>query len=149
MHAGSVLECRLGLNRAVGDDLGEVLGAVLFLRVLDDSFAQTLVEVDVDVRRRVTFGVEEPLEQQPVLERIDVGDVQHVRQQRTGRRATTRADADAVVLGPPDHVADDQEVRAVTLLGDDLEFPLQLVAVLLCEAVAGEPGRDELLDLVA
>ena len=36
--------------------------------------AATVVEVDVDIGHRRALGVEEPLEQQAVLDRVDVGD---------------------------------------------------------------------------
>ena len=44
-------------------------------------------EVDVDVRHRDALGVEEALEEQVVRQRVDVGDVQRVGDDRAGRRA--------------------------------------------------------------
>ncbi|AFM10500.1 Na+/proline symporter [Saccharomonospora phage PIS 136] len=146
VHAGGVLERGLRLNRAVGDDLREVLAAVLVLGVLDDLVPAALVEVDVDVGRRLTLRVQEPLENQTVLQRVDVDDVQDVRQQGTGSGATSGADADAVVLRPPHQVTDDEEVRGVALADDHLQLPFELVTVLLRHPV-GEAGGNELLDL--
>ena len=82
---GRVLDRLLGLDRAVGHDLRDALVAVLLGDVADDLAATTLVEVDVDVGHRHAFGVEEPLEQQTVLERVEVGDARG-RTRRSSRR---------------------------------------------------------------
>ena len=73
-HAAGVLQRLLGLDRAVGDDLGDALVAVLLGDVLDDLAAATVVEVDVEVGHRDAVGVEEALEDQAVLQRVEVGD---------------------------------------------------------------------------
>ena len=65
-------------HRSEGDDLRDVAVAVLALHVLDHLAAPQVVEVDVDVGHRDALGVEEALEDEPVLDRIDVGDAQHV-----------------------------------------------------------------------
>ena len=65
-------------------------------------------------------GVEEALEEQVVLERVDVGDRQRVGDDAAGRRAAPGADGDAVVLGELHEVPDDEEVGAEAHLADDL-----------------------------
>ena len=70
-----VLDRRLGLERAEGADLGDVGVAVLLPDVLDDLVPPLLAEVDVDVGRLGAVGVEEPLEEQVVLERADVAQI--------------------------------------------------------------------------
>jgi hypothetical protein len=117
---GGVLDRLLGLDRAVGDDLGDPLLAVLLGDVADDLAPSALVEVDVEVGHRRTFGVEEPLEDQVVLDRVEVGDPHRIRAHRAGSRATARPDPDPVVLGPVDEVGDDQEISRVPLFEDDL-----------------------------
>ena len=109
-HAARVLEGLLGLDRAVGDDLGDALVAVLLGDVVDDLAAATLVEVDVEVGHRDAVGVEEALEDQAVLQRVEVGDAHRVGGHRPGAGATAGADPDAVVLRPVDEVGDDEEV---------------------------------------
>ena len=121
-HAARVLQRLLGLDRAVGDDLGHALVAVLLGDVLDDLAAAPVVEVDVEVGHRDAVGVEEPLEQQPVLERIEVGDPHRVRGHRPGARAAAGTDPDAVLLGPVDEVRHDEEVAGEAHLHDDAGF---------------------------
>ena len=100
----------LRLHRPEGDDLGDVLAAVLLRDVLDDLAAAALAEVDVDIGQRHALGVEEALEDQVVLDRIDVGDAQAVGDEAAGRRAAARADRDALLARVADEVPDDQEV---------------------------------------
>ncbi len=132
--AGRVLDRRLGLDGAVGDDLGDPVVAVLFRDVTDDVTAPALVEVDVDVGHGHALGVEEPLEHQPVLDRVEVGDAERVGHEAAGRRAAARADPDPVALGPHDEVRDHQEVRAEPHRGDDAHLEFGLLAALLVVA---------------
>ena len=45
-------------------------------------------EVDVDIGHADTLGIEEALEQQAILQRIDVGDLHGAADQAAGRRWT-------------------------------------------------------------
>ena len=90
-HAADVADDRLRLHRAEGDDLRDVLAAVLPRDVVDDLAAPPLAEVDVDVGQRHALGIEEALEDQVEVERIDVGDPQAVGDQAAGRRSAARA----------------------------------------------------------
>ncbi len=78
--------------------------------VVDDLAAPALAEVDVDVGQRDALGVEEALEDQVVLDRIDVGDAEAVGDEAAGGRAAARPDRDALLAGVADEVPDDQEV---------------------------------------
>ena len=134
--AAGVLDGLLGLDGAVGDDVGDPVVAVLVGDVADDLAAPALVEVDVEVGHRDAVGVEEALEDQAVLERVEVGDPHGVGDHRARTRAAAGADADAVVLGPVDEVGDDEEVAREAHLGDDAELELGLLA-----DVVGHAGR--------
>ena len=109
-HAADVLDDRLGLHRAEGDDLRDVLAAVLARDVLDHLAAAPLAEVDVDIGQRHALRVQEALEDQIEVDRIDVGDPHAVRDQAAGRRAAARADRNALLARVADEVPDDQEV---------------------------------------
>ncbi len=94
-HAPDVAHDRLRLHRAEGDDLRHVLAPYFLRDVLDDLAAPVLAEVDVDVGRADALRVQEALEDQVVLDRVDVRDAQAVGDQAAGGRAATRADRDA------------------------------------------------------
>ena len=98
--------------------------AVLLRRVLDHLAAVAGVEVHVDVGHLLAARVEEPLEQQVVLDRVDVDDAQAVRDARTGRAPPPGTDADAARLRVAHEVPDDEEVRGEPHRLDDVELVL-------------------------
>ena len=79
-----------GGERAERRDLRHRVGAVLLLHVIDDAVAAVLAEIDVEVRHRHPLGIEEALEQQRVAQRIEVGDAERVRDERSGARSAAR-----------------------------------------------------------
>ena len=111
-------------------------------------------EVDVEIRHRDAFGIEEALEQQAEAQRIEIGDGQRVGDERAGAGAAARPDRDVVVLRPLDEVGDDQEVARKLHPPDDADLVGEPVAVVLLgqarrRAVRGEPRREPLLRLAA
>ena len=90
-HAADVLDRRARAQRAEGDDLRDLLAAVLLGDVLDHLAAAVHAEVDVDIGHADALGIQEALEQQAVLQRIDVGDLHRVADQAAGRRSAARA----------------------------------------------------------
>ncbi len=124
-HPADVANHRFGRQRAVGDDLRDALAPVLVGDVLDDPVAPLHAEVDVEVRHRYALGIQEPLEQQVVLDRVQVGDAERERHQRARTRAAARSDRDAVLARPADEVGDDQEVSGEAHAADDAEFELE------------------------
>ncbi len=82
-----ILQRRFGFDGAEGDDLRDPVVAPLVGCVAHHLTAAPVVEVDIDVGHRGALGVEEPLEQQTVWNRVDVGDAQRVGDQRAGGRA--------------------------------------------------------------
>ena len=126
-HPAGVLDRGLGLDRAVGDDLRDLVRAPFLGHVPDHVGAATFVEVDVDVGHGHALGIEEALEDQAVDERVQVGDAHRVGDDRACRRAAARADRDAVVLRPHDEVRDHQEVGREPHLADDLDLVLGLL----------------------
>src|SRR3954463_11345591 len=118
-HPRGVLDRLLRLDGAVSDDLADALLAVALRRVADHVAAPALVEVQVDVGHRDALRVEEALEQQLVLDRIELSDAEQVRDHRSGSRSTTRTNPDAVVTGVAAQVRDDEEVAGEAHLVDD------------------------------
>ena len=102
-HAADVLDRRLGRQRAERADLGDVLLAVLLLDVADDLAAAVLAEVDVDIGRFLAVQIEEPLEQQVVLDRADVAQIERVADERPDAAAAGRG-RHSVLAGVADEV---------------------------------------------
>ncbi len=77
-HTGDILEHGLGCHPVEGDDLRHLVLAVALGDVVDHLTAAFDAEIRVDIRHRLAFGIQEAFEQQPVADRIDVGDPQGV-----------------------------------------------------------------------
>ena len=82
--------------------------------VVDHAVAAFLAEVDVEVRHRHAFRVEESLEQQIEAQRVQIGDGQRPGGDRSGTRTAAGTDGNAFRLRPLDEVGDDQEVAGET-----------------------------------
>ena len=140
--ARGVADPLLALDRLERDDLRDVVGAVLRARVPDHLVTATLVEVHVDVRHLDPLGIQEALEDQPVPQRIDVGDPKAIGHDRAGGRSSARSDADALLASEPDQVPDHQEVPGEAHLEDHAHLQVesipdlrgQRIAVALCGA---------------
>ena len=136
-HASAVAQHGLGRHRAEGDDLADMVAPVFRRHVLDHAVALVHAEVDVEVRHRHAFGIEEALEQQAVAERVDVGDAERPGDHRAGTRTASGTDRDVVLLGPVDEVGDDQEVAREAHLDDDVDLGFEPACIVLAREARG------------
>ena len=127
--AADVAHHGLGLHRAERDDLRDVLAAVPARDVLDDFAAPPLAEVDVDVGHRHALGIQEALEDEVVVERVDVGDPHRPGDQAAGRRAAARTDRNALLARVADEVPDDQQIAGEPHPLDHLDLVGQALLV--------------------
>ena len=148
MNSGGVLECSLGFDGAERDYLGDPVTTPLVGGVADHLAATAVVEVDVDIGHGSTFGVEETLEEQAVLNRVDVGDPERVGHQGPGSRTATRPNPDVDRAGVGDQIRHDQEVRRVPLVADDADLIGDAVDV-DGGSTGGEPTGQSGIDLMA
>ena len=125
--ARRVLERLLRLDRAVDHALRDLVMPVLLTAVVDDLQPALRVEIHIDVRQAHTLGVEEPLEDQAMLQRVELRDAHRVRDHRTRRRTTPRADHDPMVLGPLDVIRHHQEVARELHLADHTALVIRLL----------------------
>jgi len=112
----------------VGDDRadhGGVIGAVLGVEVLDHLLAAVDVEIDVDVRQRARL-VDEALEEQLVLDRVDLGDAQAVGHDRVAGTSPSLTDDPVRSRELHEIPHDQEELREMRALDDG-----QLVSQLL------------------
>ena len=148
-HPGGVAHRGPGLDGGEGDDLGDVVAAVALGRVADHLVPVAGVEVHVDVGHRDARRVEEALEQQVVLDRVEVGDAQAVGHRAAGRAPRPGPTRMPDAAGVGDQVPHDEEVRAEAHVADDLELVGQaldhgvgqLVAPALAGALEGEVAQ--------
>src|SRR5688500_14876232 len=101
-------------------------------------------QVDVDVGQVRTAFMEKALEIKPVLDGIDIGDAEGVRDERSGARAASD-DLDLPFPRESDDVSHDDEVFAESQALDDLELPRQPLEVEGCEeraALLESPERE-------
>ncbi|MNQ31510.1 hypothetical protein D3C85_448860 [compost metagenome] len=129
LHPRHVAHHRLGRHGAEGDDLAHRVAPVGLGHVVDHPVTAVHAEVDVEVGHRHPLRVEETFEQQVVGQRVEVGDLQHVGNQRAGTRAAAGADRHAVVLRPLDEVHHDQEVAGKAHLDDGAQLELETIDV--------------------
>ena len=119
-----------GGHRPEGDDLADVLLAVFLRDVFDHLLPAPAAEVDVDVGQADALRVEEALEQEVVLDRVDRGDAHAVGDHAPGRRAASRTDGNALLAGVLDEVPDDEEVALEAHLLDEPDLSRQPFLVL-------------------
>ena len=117
-------------QRPEGDDLRDAILAVALGGVADDLFTTVVGEVEVDVRHLTAFEVQEALEHQPVLGRLDVRDAEAVEDDRGGGGAPY-AHRDLALVREVGDVAHDQDVLQEAGLLDHLELVAQSLAVRL------------------
>ena len=126
-HAADIADDRLGAHRAKSDDLRHAVAPVLFAHVLNEEWPTVVGNIDVDIGRIDSLGVQEALKQQPVADGVDIGNLQQVRHQRARCRAARDA-GDAIRASVPDKVAHDQEVTREPHLFDDTQLHLNPVS---------------------
>src|SRR6185436_18297484 len=97
--------------------------------VLDHFATAVFAEVDVDVRGADALFVQEALEDQVALDRVDVGDAHGVGHEAAGRRAAARAHRDALLARVADEVPDDEEVAREADAPDDADLLVEALLV--------------------
>ena len=127
-----------------------MIRAVLAGHIVDDLLPALVAEVHVDVGHGHALGVQEALEQQLILQRVQHGDAQGIRHDGACAAAAPRADHDAVLLGVVDEIPHDEEVIHIPHAGNHAQLVVQagvgLVALLRVGIQAGnalmaQPGQ--------
>ena len=138
--AADVAQHAARLQRAEGDDLRHLVAPVAFLHVADHLVAAVLAEVDVEVRHRHAFGIEEALEQQAETNRVEVGNGQCIGDKRACARTAAGTNRYALFLRPLDEVGHDQEVAGIFHPRDHAELEIEPLAVFIDSVAGGHAG---------
>src|SRR5690606_3531146 len=123
-HAGHVAHGVAGSHGAEGHDVGHAVGAVFLRAVLNHLVAAGVLDVDVHIWHADTVGVEEALEQQVVLERVQLGNLKTVRNDGPGRATPPRAKHNPLVFTPVHKIGDNQEITVKTHVFDNTQLVL-------------------------
>ena len=127
-HPPHVAHRGLGTHRAERHNLGDAILAVAPADVTDDFPAPAVGEVDVDVRQRYALRGQEALEDQPVAQRVNIGNSQRIEDQAADRRPPPRPDRNALAPGIVYDVLNDQEVAREIHPANHVQFVFQPVA---------------------
>ena len=144
--AADVFDGGFGGHGAEGDDLGDIVAAVFLGDVIDELAAAAHAEIDVDIGHGNALGIEEALEEQIVLERIDVGDAQRVADETAGGGTATGADGNFLGARVLDEIPNDQEVAFIVHLLDHFDFGAE-AALVLGKRIAKQILLGETLEL--
>ena len=123
-------------------DAGAALPAVPGEDLLVHLGAPGGFHVDVDIGQLVSQWGEEPLHEQPVTDRIDVGDTQEVIDQ-AACPGPARGAAHPHPLDEVRDVGHREEIRRIPQVADDVELVIEPVEHRLCRRhpTAGQPGH--------
>ena len=99
---------------------------VFVAAVLDHLQTALRVEVHVDIRQRHALRVQEPFEDQTMLQGIELGDAHCIGDHRSCRGATARPHHDPMVFGPLDVISHHQEVAWELHLADHTALVIRL-----------------------
>ena len=126
----NVFDCGLRGHGAEGDDLGHVVAPIFLCDVLNDLAPPVHAKINIDIRHGHALRVQKALEQQLMLQRVDIGDSQCIRDQRSRGRSAARSNRNVVLAGIADEIPDDQKISRKLHLLDDGEFALQALLVI-------------------
>ena len=116
-------------HRAERDDLRHMVVAVFPAHIVHDLAAPRVAEVHINIGHRHALRIQKPFEEQPVLHRIDLRDVERIRDHRTRGASAPGADGDARLFCKVDKVRHDQEVVGKAHLLDHVNLIVQLLPV--------------------
>ena len=106
--------------------------------IVDDLVAAVVAEIDVKVGHTDPLGVQKPLEQQIVFDRVDVGDAERVGGETARARTAPRSDRDILTFRVADKIVDDQIVFGITHFDYDRQLVFEPLAVFALGVDIGE-----------
>ena len=123
-HAPDVTDHGARRHGSERDDLADRVLAVLLFHIINHPVAIALAEINVEVGHGNPLRIEKALEQQVVLQRIQIGNLEGIGHQGAGTGAAPGPDRTTVLLGPVDEITNDQKIARKAHLQDrvDLEF---------------------------
>jgi hypothetical protein len=112
----------MGGHCSESDDLGDPFLAVFVLDILDYLVPLPIFKIYVYIWHGDPLGIEEPFEKEVVLERVDIGNPETVRNYASCGRPSSRTYRDAQAPSLVHYVADNEEIPCVTGMADYVDF---------------------------
>ena len=117
--------------------MSHLLLAILLCHPIQHSASTFVIEVDIDIGKRDTVGIQKSLKEQVVFNRVNLGNSKTVGHSRTCRRTTTRTNPNSELLASRrDKVLHNKEVARETHRLHYIQLELQTFGHLLVEWVA-------------
>src|SRR5262249_14470145 len=130
-HPAHVTHHALRLKFSEGDNLCNAAFTVFFADVFENFAATCFTKIDIDVRRGYAIRIKKAFEEQPILERIDVGNSKSVGDKGASGRATARPDRNSAAFREVDEIPYDQDVTDETGFLEHAEFISEPLAKLI------------------
>ena len=128
-HTAHVTNRGTRRHGAEGGNLRHGIAAVFVFHVVNHAVAVGLAKVNVKVGHGYPLWVQETLEQQVVLQRVKVGNLQGIRHERARTRTTTWAHRATIGFGPLDEVTHDQEVAGKAHVQNRVQLKLKAIHI--------------------
>ena len=127
-RAADVADRVLGFQSSIRTNLSNVTSTVFLLCVVNNHLPAIAAEVDIDIGRFGSAGVQKAFEQQVIFQRANIPQSQQIGHDRSARR-TSRSTGNAIAASKLHEVPYDQEVARVTLGFDNAQFIFQTLPV--------------------
>ena len=87
---------------------------VFFGTILNHFISARILNIDIDIWHRNTIRIQKSLKKKVVFERIEIRNVERVRNNRTGRRTTAWAKDNPLRFTPVNKVLNDEKIPIIT-----------------------------------
>ena len=109
-HSPDVADDAFRLQLAKSNDLRDAAFTVLLPNILENFASARFTKINIDIRWRDPVRIQEPLENETVLQRVDVCNSEHVRDDRTRSRTAPRPDRNTSFLCKMDKVPNNEQI---------------------------------------
>ncbi len=121
-RAAHIFNRRLRRHSSKRDDLRHVLASVFLRDVINQLASPPHAEININIRHRNSFRIQEPFEQQIVLQWINVGNPQRITDQASRRRSSSRTNRNILRPRILDKIPHDQKISFITHFLNHLDF---------------------------
>lgn len=92
LYTSHILDSQFSSHRTIRNDVRHLFLSILLRYPVQHATTSVIIEVHINIRQRDTVRIQETLEQQVVLNRVNLRNTQAVSYRRTRRRTTSRSD---------------------------------------------------------